>query len=188
VLQSAYAEISRKQISHTQLHLNRSVICDFHYQGFHILNAIEWDSSDADLIIYSDMFNGLGFAYLIDSWVFVHPTPNDCPCPMIFYFEALMITSAIIWASGLSPIHCLLVYSDSLNCIEMFNTFSTQDGYNELQDFIVHILMSSNISLHVFHIPSTDNITADALSHHLPGSAAHLLLGLQIHHFQPVMS
>src|SRR5882724_1504461 len=93
----------------------------------------------------------------------------------IFYFKALAIMSAILWASGLSPpIHHLLIYLDSLNCVEMFNSLSTQDGYKKLLLFSVCILMSINISLHMFHIPGADNIITDALSHHLLGSAAQL--------------
>ena len=64
---------------------------------------------------------------------------------------------------------------DSLNCIEMFNTLSAQEGYNDILLFTVHILISSNISLHVFHIPGHDNMIADALSHHLPAAAVALL-------------
>jgi len=53
-----------------QLYLNRSVIHNFHWladtievsSGVHMLDAIEWDASDADLIIYSHAsLNGLGF-------------------------------------------------------------------------------------------------------------------------------
>jgi len=178
-----------------QLYLNRTVIHNFHWltdtikdsDGIHILDAIEWDSSDADLIVYSDAsLNGLGFCIPDQLLGFCASTPDECPHPTIFYFRSLMIMLAILWASGLSPlIHCLLIYSDSLDCVEMFNSLSAQEGYNELLLFSVCILMSTNILLCIFHIPGADNVIADALSHHLLGSTAQLLPGLQIHHFQP---
>jgi len=190
-----YTKISGKQISHAQLNLYRSVICDFHWltntieasDRVHMLDAIEWDASDADLIIYSDVsLNGLGF-YAPDCHLgFCASMPADCLCPMIFYFEALAIALAILWTSGLTPpIHHMLIYTDSLNSVEMFNTLNAQDGYKDILLFTVHILMTCNISLCMFHIPGTDNVIADALSRHLPGSAVRLSLDLQIHHFQP---
>jgi len=194
-LQSAYTKISRKQISHAQVYLNQSIICDFHWlagtieesDGIHILEAIEWDRLDVNLIVYSDVsLKGLGFCIPDRLLGFCASTPDECPCPMIFYFEALAIMLAILWASSLSPLtHRLLIYTDSLNCVEMFNSLSAEDSFNELLLFSVCILMSTNILLCVFHIPGVDNVIADALSPHLLGSAAQLLPGLQIHHFQP---
>jgi len=41
--------------------------------GVHILDAIEWDSSDDDIGIYLDSsLNSLVLSYLTDTWVFVH--------------------------------------------------------------------------------------------------------------------
>src|SRR5882724_11805291 len=108
-LQSAYTKISGKQIGHMQLYLNRTVIHNFHWltdtikdsDGIHILDAIEWDSSDADLIVYSDAsLNGLGFCIPDQLLGFCASTPDECPHPTIFYFRSLMIMLAILWASG----------------------------------------------------------------------------------------
>jgi len=89
-LQYAYAKISGKQISRTQLYLNRSVIHDFHWladtieasDGIHMLNTIEWDSSHADLIVYSDTsLNGLGFCVPNRLLGFCASTLNKCLIP-----------------------------------------------------------------------------------------------------------
>ena len=82
-------------------------------------------------------------------------------------------------------LHRLLVFTDSLNTIEMFNSLRSTDGYTELLLFAMRILLTSGIALHVFHIPSTDNFIADALSHQLLTTAASYLPGLQVHLFQP---
>ena len=49
----------------------------------------------------------------------------------------------------------------------------------------MRILLNSGIALHVFHIPSTDNLVADALSRQLLATTVSYLLGLQVHLFQP---
>ena len=50
---------------------------------------------------------------------------------------------------------------------------------------MVCILISTSISLQVFHIPGTDNSVTDALSWHLPETAITLSPGLQVNLFQP---
>jgi len=84
------------------------------------------------------------------------------------------------------PPHSIIYLFIQIHSIawKMFNSLKEQDSYNELLLFSVCILMSSNISLCVFHIPGMDNSIADTLSQHLPRSEAHLLPVLQIHHFQ----
>jgi len=58
-------------------------------------------------------------------------------------------------------------------------------GYNDILLFIMQLLITMSISLHIFHVPSTDNIMADALSHNLPHTATSSLPGICIHLFQP---
>jgi len=82
----------------------------------HILEAKEWDSNDADLIIYSTSLSGLGFAIPSLLLGFCAFTPTDCTTPTIFHYEALAITSMILWTSGQTSKVChLLVYTNSLN-------------------------------------------------------------------------
>jgi len=98
----------------------------------------------------------------------------------------LCIASATLWASGLElKVNWLLIFMDSLNCVEMFNSLRAQEGCNDILLFVMQLLIETKISLRVFHVPGTDNITADALSHNLPGAASSSLLGLRIHLFQP---
>ena len=56
-LQSAYSKISGKQVSHTKIYLNCTIIQDFTWlmqtieasDGIHIMDAEEWDKSQANL-------------------------------------------------------------------------------------------------------------------------------------------
>jgi len=91
-----------------------------------------------------------------------------------------------LWASGLEPkVNWLLIFMESLNCVEIFNSLRAQEGYNDILLFVMQLLIKTKISLRVFHIPGTDNITAYALSCNLPGTASSSLPGLRIHLFQP---
>ena len=82
-------------------------------------------------------------------------------------------------------LHRLLIFTDYLNTVEMFNSLRSTDGYTELLLFTMCILLNSRIALHVFHIPGTDNFIADTLSHQLFTTAVSYLPGLQVHLFQP---
>ena len=76
-------------------------------------------------------------------------TLDYLPPQTILYCEALCICTAMLWDSGLDcPAHWL-VFTDSLNCVEMFNSLSAQEGYNELLLFMMRILITMNILLHV---------------------------------------
>jgi len=109
-----------------------------------MLDAVEWVQTDADLIIYSDAsLSGLGFTAPNMLIGFCASVPNDSITPTIFFYEALAIASAVLWASALEPrIKRLLIYTDSLNCVDMFNMLSAKEGYNDILLFVVRILMS----------------------------------------------
>ena len=111
--------------------------------SIHVLDAEEWDQTYANLTIYTDTsLMGLGFVIPERCLGFCASTPTDLLHPMIFYFKALAITSAVLWASGLTPpAHCLLIYTDSLNCVDIFNTLSAHDKYNDILLFIMRILI-----------------------------------------------
>jgi len=193
-LQSAYMKISGKQISHTPIFLNRTIIRNFKWladtieasNGIHVLDAIEWGSTDADLTIFCDAsLTGLSFVVPSEKLGFTGHIPFGTKLSTIFYYEVLTITSAMLWASGITPsIQRLLIYLDSLNCVEMFNLLSMQEGYNEILLFMMQILITTKISLCIFHVPSADNVIADALSCNLPVVAEASLPSLQIHIFE----
>jgi len=95
---------------------------------------------------------------------------------MIFYFEALAIASAVLWASGLTPpTPRLPIYTDSLNCVNIFNTLSAHDKYNEI--YYSSCASSFNITSCSMYFTSLDMTTQSPMHCHnnLPHTALSLL-------------
>ena len=94
--------------------------------------------------------------------------PEDRPKDTIFYFEALSVLSAILHSTSFGfPINRLTVYTDNLNTVQIFNSFSALPIYNEILKAAVDHLLSdveNPIQLRVIHIPGESNTVADALS------------------------
>jgi hypothetical protein len=93
--------------------------------------------------------------------------PEDPPKDTIFYFEALSILSAIIHSTSFGfPVNKLVVYTDNLNTVHMFNSLSALPAYNEiLKSAVDHLLsdIDNPIQLRVIHVPGDLNDVADAL-------------------------
>ncbi|KIJ34019.1 hypothetical protein M422DRAFT_182672 [Sphaerobolus stellatus SS14] len=83
----------------------------------------------------------------------------------ILFYEMLAVTSAVAWAAECpKPPHHLLVYTDSLDTVEMFHSLRAGEGYNELLLFIVELLLTKRISLRVCHVAGINDPVADAIS------------------------
>ena len=134
----AISSDNERKVSHAKIFLNRTVIREFSWltttiessDGVHMLDAIKWDESLTDLTIYCDAsLNSIGFVAPALKTCFCGTVPTDCPIQTIFFFESLSVASAILWASGLDPpIRRLLVFTNSLNCVEMFNFIEITNG------------------------------------------------------------
>jgi hypothetical protein len=149
--------------------------------GVSILEAEEWGHDDADLVVYCDASTGamgqgkpgLGFwaparnmGFYADGSVPYPPNLRlNQEMGSIFYLEALTVLSALLWVETLTrrP-HRLLIYTDSMNTVEMFSSMRADPGYNTILMESVNILIDTGISLRVFHIPGEKNAIADALS------------------------
>jgi len=101
------------------------------------------------LVIYCNAsLTSLGFVIPSHKLGFTGVIPLDGKLPTIIYYESLVIMSVVLWASGITTaIHQFLIYMDSLNCIEMFNSLCVLDGYNDILLFTVHTLIVMYISL-----------------------------------------
>jgi hypothetical protein len=134
-----------------------------------VLESVDWYPDTADLTAYCDAsLDGLGFWYPGLSAGFWSPIPEDPPKDTIFYFEALSVLSAIIQSTsmGFSVIK-LVIYTDNLNTVHMFNSLSALPAYNELLKCAVDHLLSDLVTpmqLRVIHVPGDQNIVADSLS------------------------
>jgi len=173
-LHSSYVKIQGKSNAHASIFLNKQVLGDLRWvaetmesaTGLLLYDATEWSHLEADMVIFCDAsLLGLGFycpslniAYYVDIMDFT-------PTCTIFFYETLCILSALTWVhnSIYSP-RQLLIYKDSMNTVEIFNSLKAEQGYNELLMHAVGLLIPSGISLCVFHIAGSENTVADALS------------------------
>jgi hypothetical protein len=99
--------------------------------GLHQLEVF----TDASSIALAYYFPSLNFAYYA-------PLPSNPPSNTIFWFEALAVCSAIhhaanIWACDFSPkLDRLLVRTDSMNSVHMFNSLHAKPAYNSIVDAV----------------------------------------------------
>jgi len=167
-------KIQGKSNAHASIYLNKQVLVDLRWvaetmesaTGLLLFNATEWLPSEADMVIYCDAsLTGLGFycpylniAYYVDIAYF-NPTRT------IFFYEALCVLYALTWAHDCTYLpHRLLIFTDSMYTVEMFNSLKAHQGYNELLMHAMGLLIPSTISLGIFHITGANNTVADALS------------------------
>ena len=161
----------------TKLYVNNSIRSDLTWASYHlsslpgtqVLHSLDWDCDAADLTAYCDAsLDGLGFWFPGLGAGFWSPIPEEPPKDTIFFFEALSVLSAIVQSTSFGfPIDKLVIYTDNLNTVQIFNSFSALPAYNEiLKATVDHLLTDHNtpIQLRVIHIPGELNIVADALS------------------------
>ena len=178
-LSNVYAKMSHAKADKplTKLYINNSIRSDLLWAvdhlsrlpGTRVLQSLDWDPSTADAIAYCDAsLDGLGFWFPGFNTGFYSRLPDDVPTDTIFYFEALSVLSAILHSTSLGvPINKLVIYSDNLNTVHMFNSLSALPSYNDiLKTAVDHLLsdLANPIQLRVIHIPGHLNIVADALS------------------------
>ncbi|TFY77497.1 hypothetical protein EWM64_g6514 [Hericium alpestre] len=196
-LQSVYDKTAGRRIRNAPIYLNATVIRDFlwfadafeRFDGIHIITSHEWDSSQADLIIYCDasLTGGLAFWSPAHHRGFLSELPTaPSNADTIFWYEALTVVSALDWACSLSPTpQRVAIFSDSLNTVQMFNSMRARPSYNELLLFTCRKLLLHHVDLRVFHIAGEVNIIADTLSRNLLHVALQYEADLDIHLFQP---
>jgi len=79
----------------------------------------------------------------------------------------------------------VVIFTDNLNTVQIFNSLGCLPAYNHLLRRSVDILLANDIDLHVLHVPSDQNGVADALSRCQFSSALTLIPDLRISPFQP---
>jgi hypothetical protein len=96
---------------------------------------------------------------------FYSPTPDDVHPELIFYFEALCVLCALLNACTKSSLPSrFIIYTDNLNTVDIFSSFSARPGYNILLREAVNLLVDGHHDLRVLHVPGEENVMADALS------------------------
>jgi hypothetical protein len=201
-LSNVYAKMSHSKADKplTKLYVNNAIRSDLMWavdhisrlSGTRVLKSLDWDLDTADLTAYCDAsLDGLGFWFPNLNVGFWSRIPEDPPKDTIFYFEALSVLSAILQSTTLgSQISKLVIYTDNLNTVNMFNSLSALPAYNEiLKSAVDHLLsdLTNPIQLRVVHVPGELNTVADALSRgHLHTAVDHVPHhDIIIHNFSP---
>lgn len=196
-LQSIYQKIGPLKLPHAPVWFNARIIRDLLWiadhldrsDGVFILHSTIWRCNDADLILYCDASShGLGFWCPATNEGFVADIP-EAPKDVednIFWFEALTVLSALEWASRRKqrPTH-LLIYTDNLNTVQMFDRLRGAPVYDELLLLACNILIDSGIDLRVWHVAGVINVVADALSRQLFQVVLTYVPSLLVKPFQP---
>src|SRR5882724_7674250 len=114
--------------------------------GLYYFDVTEWSLTDADMVIYCDAcLTGLGFYCPQCDIAFFADIANLTPTRTIFYYEALAVLSTLTWAHELAHLpHRLLIYTDSMNMVNMFHSMNAQPSYNDLLMHAVGILIPSS--------------------------------------------
>jgi len=170
-----YAKMSGKDKPHQPIWVSHSLVRELiwitdHIQqsnGVHIMESLEWNIRDANEVLFTDACPSglafwspcllLGFQYSVS-----HISNHN-----IFFFEALAMLSALDFAvHNISPLpRCLTIFTNNTNSVDVFNSLHTKPPINPILLTAMDLLITSNVSLHVCHIASENNIVTNALSH-----------------------
>ncbi|PBK83568.1 hypothetical protein ARMGADRAFT_1048413 [Armillaria gallica] len=177
---NVYEKISGRHEAY-KLYLNEAVKGDLEWFLHHIqaspgillFDALDWDpEKETNLTILCDAcMAGMGF------WIpelllgFFTPVPCDPPKDTIFFWEALCVVVALEWFcksmrqdSTLTHWLRVTIKTDNSNTVDLFDSLCALPAYNSLLRTSVDLLISSDIDLHVLHIPGVHNVVADAIS------------------------
>lgn len=193
-LQSSYAKLSRGSKPHARIFINKAVCRDLtwfsnilrDFDGRLFLKSSLWPVDEADLIIFCDAsLSGLGFWCPTQLLGFYY-TLSSTVQRSIFFFESLCVLSALAWAAELplGPSR-VVIYTDSLNSVQIFGSLAAQDGYNDILMHAVTILLDSRIDLRVLHVAGQLNTIADMLSRGMIQAACTAVPSLRINSFSP---
>ncbi|THH05851.1 hypothetical protein EW146_g9790 [Bondarzewia mesenterica] len=195
-LQSAWEKTRDKKLIRAGIAINKDVTRDLLWfarmfersNGIVILQARDWSPEDADLVLYTDAsLSGLGFWCPLRWEGFMSPLPSPPQgTETIFWFEALTVLSALIYATTLDPPPTTLaIFTDNLNTVQIFESMSAHGAYNLILLSAIEQLIEHHIDLRVLHIAGDVNIVADSLSRGLMATALRYASGLHISPFIP---
>ncbi|KAF5343376.1 hypothetical protein D9758_015628 [Tetrapyrgos nigripes] len=132
--------------------------------GVLLLDSLEWSTLDADLVLYTDA-SAAGMGIWCPSLHRGLHSLIDKPEPSrIFFYEVLAVVSALTFAASFNHFHRIVIFTDNLNTVSMFNSLHAKPDYNPLLITAMNTLLDNNLQLRVLHIPGSENVIADAIS------------------------
>nr|GAT60586.1 predicted protein [Mycena chlorophos] len=179
-LSHVYDKMSGKSNPDALVYVNRGVVRDLKWfvghlevsSGIHLLEVSDWDAVDADITAFGDAsLAGIGF-YLPDSGIaFQSPPPAYAPTGNIFFLEALCVLWVLVELDRLvhaaphgASYRRILVWTDSQNTFDIFNSLRAKPQYNEILKAAMDIVIRNDWQLRVGLLPGKKNVVADALS------------------------
>jgi hypothetical protein len=127
-----------------------------------------WDDDDADLVVHTDASLKFALSFVYGSSGFVYKLKLDETSPKvdIFFLELVAILSAVHHVASFEhPPRRLLIYTDSLDAVGVFNSLRASESvHNGPLLGVASVILRSGIDLRVRHIDGKLNIRADLLS------------------------
>lgn len=196
-LSALYAKTSGKLVSKALIWVNQDVVRELTWvinhlhtaEGVLFFKSVSWNFTHLPediLRVYTDV-SGVGLAYWFPTLniSFQSPLPGSALTGMIFFFEALAVTSALLNSvSRLQPGQRVAIFTDNLNTISMFNSLAALP-HNWLLMVAVNAILAAQIDFRVFYVPGVDNVVADHLSRWKNVEAGLTSPGLSISPFEP---
>jgi hypothetical protein len=189
--------MSGKDQPNSRIWINNSVCTELQWLATHIensrgirmLESEEWGPDDAELVLYTDAcLTGMGFWLKSEGVVlgYQYQICDELKKP-IFFFEALTVVSAILYAIKFSnpPPQRVFIFTDNSNTVDMFNSLKAKQEYNCLLITAVGHVLDAGIQFRVGHIPSELNSITDALSRFDNDKVYRLSPTMTIAPFQP---
>jgi hypothetical protein len=136
--------------------------------GVRFVDSGRWTDSEADLIVWTDASLRSGLSFVYSNIGFIYQL-RECPADVkidIFFLELVAIMSAIHHAASFtSPPKRLLIFTDSLDAVAVFNSLRANESiHNGPLLGVASIILRTGIDLRVRHIEGKQNIRADLLS------------------------
>ena len=194
-LNNLYPKIVGKDQALRKIWVNNEVRSDLRWAmkhlhgslGVRLPSSITWNADDADETIFCDAcLQGLAFWYPSHWQGYFSQVPPNLAGETIFFYEAMAATSAIDDIRKRGTHHSkIVVFTDSMNTVDIFNSLHCQPLYNPLLCFCVDTCINDKLDLHVLHVPGVQNEVVDAISRRNFEKAQRLVPDLQISFFQP---
>jgi hypothetical protein len=176
-LTELYRKTAGKLHNHAKIYLNATVIDNLSWLsrtiptsiGIRFVDAGKWNEVDADLIMWTDASgkHGLSFVFAGNGFVYQRQSPKLGSSSVdIFFLEMLAILSGIHHVAHFAhPPRRLLIFTDSLDSVAVFNSLHTSESmHNSILLAVAEIILKTGIDLRVRHIEGKKNIRADMLS------------------------
>jgi len=175
-LSAIYDKIRGKTDPFARLHINNAIIHELHWMAHYIYHSpgllfyksLDFDPVSDDVVVaYTDASGvGLGIWFPHEDFACQAPLPTCELTDTIFFFESLAVCSAIhsIRNMDSDPLSRLLIYTDNMNTVAMFNSLHALPAYNSVLLSAVDVLLEYGVDLRVEHVNGAHNVVVDVLS------------------------